>query len=161
MLTWLKDNGALGDRPVDQLVFHEVTRNAVLVAMVRPRAIDMDLVRAQHARRAFDYLVGFHLSPVLWRKVRGGRSVGCGSHDTPSSDPGCLFGPLVAWRPRRRHANRARATLASPTVIQGEHAMTKRVPSGMVTAPGGEGYKGVRGFAVEIVPPGKPKMGPE
>ena len=76
VLSWLEDNGALGATPVRRVVFHEVTREAVLAAMARPRALDMDLVRAQQARRALDYLVGFHLSPVLWRKVRGGRSAG-------------------------------------------------------------------------------------
>jgi len=74
--TWLEENGALGDTPVRRVVFHEVTKEAVLAAMDDPRALDMDLVRAQQARRALDYLVGFHLSPVLWRKVRGGRSAG-------------------------------------------------------------------------------------
>ena len=76
VLSWLEDNGALGGTPVHRVVFHEVTRDAVRAAMARPRALDMDLVRAQQARRALDYLVGFHLSPVLWRKVRGGRSAG-------------------------------------------------------------------------------------
>ena len=76
VLSWLEDNAALGATPVRRVVFHEVTRDAVQAAMARPRALDMDLVRAQQARRALDYLVGFHLSPVLWRKVRGGRSAG-------------------------------------------------------------------------------------
>ena len=74
--TWLEENAALGDTPVRRVVFHEVTADAVRAAMDNPRALDMDLVRAQQARRALDYLVGFHLSPVLWRKVRGGRSAG-------------------------------------------------------------------------------------
>ena len=60
--TWLEENGALGDTPVRRVVFHEVTKEAVLAAMDDPRALDMDLVRAQQARRALDYLVGFHLS---------------------------------------------------------------------------------------------------
>ena len=76
VLTWLEEKDALGARPVRRVVFHEVTRDAVRAAMERPRELDMDLVRAQQARRALDYLVGFHLSPVLWRKVRGGRSAG-------------------------------------------------------------------------------------
>ena len=73
---WLEEKGAVGDRPVRRVVFHEVTADAVREAMTRPRAIDMALVRAQQARRALDYLVGFHLSPVLWRKVPGARSAG-------------------------------------------------------------------------------------
>ena len=72
VLSWLRERDALGDRPVRRVAFHEITREA----MARPRGIDMDLVRAQQARRALDYLVGFGLSPVLWRKVPGCRSAG-------------------------------------------------------------------------------------
>ncbi len=73
---WLRERGALGDRPVRRVVFHEVTAEAVRAAMANPREIDMDLVRAQQARRALDYLVGFNLSAVLWRKLPGSRSAG-------------------------------------------------------------------------------------
>ena len=76
VLAWLRERGALGDRPVRRVVFHEVTAEAVRAAMANPREIDMDLVRAQQARRALDYLVGFNLSAVLWRKLPGGRSAG-------------------------------------------------------------------------------------
>ena len=76
VLIWLQDRDALGDRTVRRVAFHEVTPDAVRTAMERPRGIDMDLVRAQQARRALDYLVGFHLSALLWRKVRGVRSAG-------------------------------------------------------------------------------------
>ena len=76
VLSWLQERDALGDRPVRRVTFHEITREAVREAMARPRSIDMDLVRAQQARRALDYLVGFGLSPVLWRKVPGCRSAG-------------------------------------------------------------------------------------
>ena len=76
LLSWLRERDALGDRPVRRVAFHEITREAVREAMARPRGIDMDLVRAQQARRALDYLVGFGLSPVLWRKVPGCRSAG-------------------------------------------------------------------------------------
>ena len=76
VLTWLRDRGALGDKAVRRVVFHEVTPDAVHEAMARPREIDMDLVRAQQARRALDYLVGFHLSALLRGKVRGVRSAG-------------------------------------------------------------------------------------
>ncbi len=61
---------------VKRVAFHEVTRNAVRAAMTEPRELDMDLVNAQQARRALDYLVGFTLSPVLWRKLPGSRSAG-------------------------------------------------------------------------------------
>lgn len=61
---------------VHRIVFHEITKKAVLDAIASPRTIDMDLVNAQQARRALDYLVGFTLSPVLWRKLPGSRSAG-------------------------------------------------------------------------------------
>ena len=61
---------------VKRVVFHEITKNAVLDAIANPRDIDMNLVNAQQARRALDYLVGFNLSPVLWRKLPGSRSAG-------------------------------------------------------------------------------------
>ena len=76
VLTWLRERGALGARPVQRVAFREITPEGVRAAMASPRALDMDLVRAQQARRALDYLVGFHLSPVLWRKLPGSRSAG-------------------------------------------------------------------------------------
>ena len=76
VLSWLAERDAVGDRPVLRVVFHEVTPAAVRRALIRPRAIDMDLVRAWQARRALDYLVGYSLSPVLWRKLPGCRSAG-------------------------------------------------------------------------------------
>lgn len=59
-----------------RVVFHEITESAVLSAVANPRDIDSDLVNAQQARSALDYLVGFNLSPLLWRKVRTGLSAG-------------------------------------------------------------------------------------
>jgi DNA topoisomerase I len=67
---------ALKHLDVKRVVFNEVTRNAVLDAFSRPREIDHELVEAYLARRALDYLVGFTLSPVLWRKLPGSRSAG-------------------------------------------------------------------------------------
>lgn len=61
---------------VKRIAFHEITKKAVTHAIENPRDIDMDLVNAQQARRALDYLVGFNLSPVLWRKLPGSRSAG-------------------------------------------------------------------------------------
>jgi DNA topoisomerase-1 len=61
---------------VKRVVFNEITKNAVLDAMKNPRDLDRDLVEAYMARRALDYLVGFNLSPVLWRKLPGSRSAG-------------------------------------------------------------------------------------
>ena len=62
--------------PVQRVVFNAITRSAVTEAMKKPRDVDMELVRAYLARRALDYLVGFNLSPVLWRKLPGARSAG-------------------------------------------------------------------------------------
>ena len=59
-----------------RIVFHEITKNAILDAVENPRALDMDLVNAQQARRVLDRLVGFELSPVLWRKIQRGLSAG-------------------------------------------------------------------------------------
>ncbi len=61
---------------VERVVFNAITKNSILEAIKNPRDIDMDLVNAQQARRALDYLVGFTLSPVLWRKLPGSRSAG-------------------------------------------------------------------------------------
>src|ERR1700694_5780421 len=72
----LKARRALKDVDVKRVVFNEVTRNAVLDAFAHPREIDRELVEAYLARRALDYLVGFTLSPVLWRKLPGSRSAG-------------------------------------------------------------------------------------
>ncbi|MGH7109786.1 MAG: type I DNA topoisomerase, partial [Stellaceae bacterium] len=72
----LKSRRALKGLEVKRVVFNEVTKNAVLEAFRRPREIDRELVDAYLARRALDYLVGFTLSPVLWRKLPGSRSAG-------------------------------------------------------------------------------------
>ncbi len=72
----LRARRALKDVDVKRVVFNEVTRNAVIEAFRRPREIDRELVDAYLARRALDYLVGFTLSPVLWRKLPGSRSAG-------------------------------------------------------------------------------------
>ncbi len=64
------------DTPVSRVVFNAITKNAVTEAMGSPRNVDRDLVEAYLARRALDYLVGFNLSPVLWRKLPGARSAG-------------------------------------------------------------------------------------
>src|SRR5215467_1068836 len=72
----LRQRRALKDVDVKRVVFNEVTRNAVLDAFRHPREIDRELVEAYLARRALDYLVGFTLSPVLWRKLPGSRSAG-------------------------------------------------------------------------------------
>ena len=72
----LNELGAINGVDVKRVVFHEITKRAVLEAMQHPRELDDDLIDAYQARRALDYLVGFTLSPVLWRKLQGSRSAG-------------------------------------------------------------------------------------
>ena len=76
ILELLREKKVLKDKPVHRIVFHEITKNAIQAAAQQPREVSMDLVNAQQARRALDYLVGFKLSPLLWRKVRRGLSAG-------------------------------------------------------------------------------------
>ncbi len=71
-----KDKAIPKNFPVKRVSFDSITKDAVLNAMANPRELDMNLVNAQQARRALDYLVGFTLSPVLWRKLPGSRSAG-------------------------------------------------------------------------------------
>ena len=76
LLSALADKGALKRVEVKRVVFHEVTKQAVLNAIAHPRDLHDELIDAYQARRALDYLVGFTLSPVLWRKLPGSRSAG-------------------------------------------------------------------------------------
>ena len=76
VLEVLKERKALGDMRVQRVIFHEVTKSAVLDAVANPRELNREMVDAYLARRALDYLVGFTLSPVLWRKLPGARSAG-------------------------------------------------------------------------------------
>ncbi len=72
----LKQRKVIGNKPVYRVEFHEITRTAIRKAVANPREISTSLIEAQQARRALDYLVGFNLSPLLWRKVRTGLSAG-------------------------------------------------------------------------------------
>src|SRR5882672_7735776 len=72
----LQERGDLVGKDVHRVVFYEITKNAVREAVAQPRGLSLDLVNAQQARRALDYLVGFNLSPLLWKKVRQGLSAG-------------------------------------------------------------------------------------
>jgi DNA topoisomerase-1 len=76
VLELLNDRKLLGGRDVSRVTFNEITKNAIQEAFTHPRAINRELVEAYLARRALDYLVGFTLSPVLWRKLPGSRSAG-------------------------------------------------------------------------------------
>jgi DNA topoisomerase-1 len=72
----LSERKSLKDKPVRRVVFHEITKRAINEAMEHSRALSQELINAQQARRALDYLVGFNLSPLLWKKIRRGLSAG-------------------------------------------------------------------------------------
>ena len=76
LLEILKERDALDSKPVFRVVFYEFTKQAIQEAIESPRELSSNLVNAQQARRALDYLVGFNLSPLLWKKVRPGLSAG-------------------------------------------------------------------------------------
>ena len=76
LLELLKEKKLLKDKPVHRVVFHEITKKAVTEAIANPDKLAINLVNAQQARRALDYLVGFNLSPLLWKKIRRGLSAG-------------------------------------------------------------------------------------
>ena len=76
LIELLKERGALDDKDVHRVVFHEITKQAVNDAVAHPRGLSGDLVGAQQARRALDYLVGFNLSPLLWKKIKPKLSAG-------------------------------------------------------------------------------------
>ena len=76
LIELLKERKALDSKAVHRVVFHEITKQAVQEAVDNPRELSSDLVGAQQARRALDYLVGFNLSPLLWKKVQRGLSAG-------------------------------------------------------------------------------------
>src|ERR1700748_3568811 len=72
----LQSRGDLDGKDVHRVVFYEITKNAIRAAVAEPRGLSLELVNAQQARRALDYLVGFNLSPLLWKKIRRGLSAG-------------------------------------------------------------------------------------
>ncbi len=72
----LKQNNKTRDIPYERVVFNEITKTAITKAIASPRELDIDLIEAYLARRALDHLIGFSLSPVLWRKLPGSRSAG-------------------------------------------------------------------------------------
>ncbi|MBI1424087.1 MAG: type I DNA topoisomerase [Gammaproteobacteria bacterium] len=72
----LKERGVLKDKHVGRVTFNEITKRAIQEAVEHPRELSVDMIHAQLARRALDYLVGFNLSPLLWKKIRRGLSAG-------------------------------------------------------------------------------------
>ncbi|MGH8553552.1 MAG: type I DNA topoisomerase, partial [Methylococcales bacterium] len=76
LLELLKEKNAIKNKPIYRVVFHEITQRAISEAIENPKTLSTDLINAQQARRALDYLVGFNLSPLLWKKIRRGLSAG-------------------------------------------------------------------------------------
>jgi len=76
LLELLREKKLLKDKPVHRVVFYEITKRAVTEAIAHPEQLSTNLINAQQARRALDYLVGFKLSPLLWKKIRRGLSAG-------------------------------------------------------------------------------------
>jgi len=72
----LREKGHLENKNVHRVVFHEITKSAVTDAVANPRKLGTAMINAQQARRALDYLVGFNLSPLLWKKIARGLSAG-------------------------------------------------------------------------------------
>ena len=72
----LQERGLLEDKEIQRVVFHEITQRAIREAIDHPRGLSLELINAQQARRALDYLVGFNLSPLLWKKIKRGLSAG-------------------------------------------------------------------------------------
>ena len=72
----LNERNVLKGKDIYRVVFHEITERAIKEAIEMPRKVSMELVNAQQARRALDYLVGFNLSPLLWKKIKRGLSAG-------------------------------------------------------------------------------------
>jgi DNA topoisomerase-1 len=73
---YLNSKKIILDKPVQRVVFNEITKTAILEAMKNPREINSELVDAYLGRRALDYLIGFSISPILWRKLPGSKSAG-------------------------------------------------------------------------------------
>jgi DNA topoisomerase I len=76
LLELLREKNAIKNKPVHRVVFYEITKRAITEAIENPKSLSNDLINAQQARRALDYLVGFNLSPLLWKKIRRGLSAG-------------------------------------------------------------------------------------
>ncbi|MDP7536661.1 MAG: type I DNA topoisomerase [Methylococcales bacterium] len=76
LLELLQNKKIIKEKPVHRIIFHEITKKAVTEAVATPQKLSINMVNAQQARRALDYLVGFNLSPLLWKKIRRGLSAG-------------------------------------------------------------------------------------
>ncbi|MBC8156157.1 MAG: type I DNA topoisomerase [Bacteroidetes bacterium] len=129
-ISWhLKEALGLRDN-TKRIVFREITKNAILNAIKVPRTIDLDLVNAQQARRVLDRLVGYELSPVLWRKIKGG-STGLSAGRVQS-----VALRLVVDREREidKHQSRSSFKVTAQFVVDGGKILNAELPKNFATA---------------------------
>ena len=129
-ISWhLKEALGLRDN-TKRIVFREITKNAIQNAIKSPRTIDVDLVNAQQARRVLDRLVGYELSPVLWRKIKGG-SVGLSAGRVQS-----VALRLVVEREREidKHASKSSFKVTAQFIVDGNKVLNAELPKNFATA---------------------------
>jgi DNA topoisomerase-1 len=128
-ISWhLKEALGLRDN-TKRIVFREITKNAILNAIKSPRTIDVDLVNAQQARRVLDRLVGYELSPVLWRKIKGGQSLSAGRVQSVALR-------LVVEREREidSHQSKSSFKVAAQFIVDGTKVLNAELPKNFATA---------------------------
>ncbi|GAB3012566.1 type I DNA topoisomerase [Spirosoma pulveris] len=129
-ISWhLKEALGLRDN-TKRIVFREITKNAILNAIKSPRTIDVDLVNAQQARRVLDRLVGYELSPVLWRKIKGG-STGLSAGRVQS-----VALRLVVEREREidKHSAKSSFKVTAQFIVDGNKVLNAELPKNFATA---------------------------
>jgi DNA topoisomerase-1 len=128
-ISWhLKEALGLRDN-TKRIVFREITKNAILNAIQTPRTIDVDLVNAQQARRVLDRLVGYELSPVLWRKIKGGQSLSAGRVQSVALR-------LVVEREREidSHNSKSSFKVTAQFLVDGNKVLNAELPKNFATA---------------------------
>ena len=128
-ISWhLKEALGLRDN-TKRIVFREITKAAILNAIKSPRTIDVDLVNAQQARRVLDRLVGYELSPVLWRKIKGGQSLSAGRVQSVALR-------LVVEREREidSHQSKSSFKVAAQFIVDGNKVLNAELPKNFATA---------------------------
>jgi len=128
-ISWhLKEALGLRDN-TKRIVFREITKNAILNAIQSPRTIDVDLVNAQQARRVLDRLVGYELSPVLWRKIKGGQSLSAGRVQSVALR-------LVVEREREidAHSSKSSFKVTAQFIVDGNKVLNAELPKNFPTA---------------------------
>ncbi|MGR4000263.1 MAG: type I DNA topoisomerase [Alphaproteobacteria bacterium] len=125
----LERRGKLSGHKWHRVSFNEITKEAIKEAFANPRTLDEDLIQAYLARRALDYLYGFTISPVLWRKLPGSRSAGRVQSVTlrlvcEREEERELFTPVPYWQVEARFVHSGKTFIARPTLWQG-----KKIPA--------------------------------